>query len=67
MNRSPPAADPQPVTTPMPLILAAWLVVGVPAAWGVAQTVQKAAALFQPTNASMPATSVAPPPPPLAR
>ena len=38
-------------------LIAAWLIVGVPAAWGVAQTVQKSLPLFtSPTNAVAPTT-----------
>jgi hypothetical protein len=34
-------------TTPLGLVLLAWLVVSVPLAWGVLQTLEKAAALFR--------------------
>ncbi len=34
-------------TSPVALVLIAWLAVGIPLAWGVAQTVAKAAILFQ--------------------
>ena len=30
-----------------PLVIAAWLLVGVPLAWGVMQTIKKAALLFR--------------------
>jgi hypothetical protein len=33
--------------TPLPMVLLAWLVVSAPLAWGVLQTLKKAAALFQ--------------------
>jgi hypothetical protein len=33
--------------TPMALVIAAWLVVGLPLVWGVLQTLKKAVALFQ--------------------
>ena len=36
-----------PATTPLGLVLLAWLVVSVPLAWGVVQTLEKAAALFR--------------------
>ena len=34
-------------TTPTGLVLLVWLVVSVPLAWGVLQTLEKAAALFR--------------------
>jgi len=33
-------------TPPLPLVVLAWLVVGGPLAWGIFQTLKKAAALF---------------------
>ena len=44
-------------TSPPLLIVAAWLIVIVPAAWGLTYTVQNAAKLFAaPAAASIPAT-----------
>jgi hypothetical protein len=34
-------------STPLGLVLLAWLVVSAPLAWGVLQTLEKAAALFR--------------------
>ena len=53
--------------TPWPLIALAWLFVAIPGGWGVAQTVMKSMALFQPTTpaaaaATRPAASQPPPP-----
>jgi hypothetical protein len=39
------------------LIALAWLVVSLPAAWGVYQTARKAAALFTPPHATAQATT----------
>lgn len=36
----------RPATTPWPVIAVAWIVVGVPLAWGVSQTARQASALF---------------------
>lgn len=49
---------PAPPTSPL-LVLIAWLVVGVPAAWGVEQMVMKSLALFRnaPTGAPLTAPS----------
>jgi len=38
---------PQGKPTPPTLVILAWLVVGTPLAWGIVQTLKKAAALFQ--------------------
>ena len=45
-------APASPRTTPWPVIAAAWVVVGVPAVWGVSQTVRTATALFRPPQAT---------------
>ncbi len=46
-------------TSPL-VIVAAWLIVGIPAAWGVSQTVIKSLALFTTTSpATAPATQPA--------
>lgn len=50
-------------TSPL-LVLLAWLVVGVPAAWGIEQTVKKSLALF--SNPPAPTPVVAPIRPPVA-
>lgn len=47
----------KPATTPTSLIAVAWLVVALPAAWGVTQTTRQAAALFQSAPAARPATA----------
>jgi hypothetical protein len=41
------ANPPPPRPTPIALVLAAWMFVGVPLVWGILQTMKKAAALFQ--------------------
>ncbi len=47
-----------PRTTSPLLLIAAWLVVGVPAAWGVSQTVMRSMDLFRSTPAILtPATT----------
>ena len=56
-------------STPPALVLFAWLVVGVPAAWGVEQTVKKALPLFRNAPApaaKAPATTAPSLPPPAA-
>ena len=45
-------ADNAPRRTPLPLLVFAWLVVGIPAGWGVYQTVLKSMALFAPPAAA---------------
>jgi hypothetical protein len=49
--------------TPVVILVVAWLIVGVPAAWGVTQTINKSMALFQssPAAAAAPATRPASP------
>ena len=46
-------------TSPL-LIAVAWAVVGIPALWGVAQTVRTSAKLFQPASATAPVTAQPP-------
>jgi hypothetical protein len=38
---------PEHASTPLGLVVLAWLVVSVPLGWGVLQTLEKAAALFR--------------------
>jgi hypothetical protein len=42
-----PAPEPPEPTTPVALVILAWLVVSAPLLWGVLQTLKKSAALFQ--------------------
>jgi hypothetical protein len=54
-------ATPTPHRSSAPLLFIAWLIVGVPAAWGVTQTVKRSMDLFTapnpaPTTAPMEAT-----------
>jgi hypothetical protein len=60
-ERSPGSASGgSPSTTSPAVIAVAWLVVGVPAAWGVFQTGKQATALFQPAApTTVPATTPA--------
>jgi hypothetical protein len=55
-------ASPQPTSTPWVKLLLSWIVVIVPAAWGVSQTVQKSLPLFTsaPGATSAAAASTAP-------
>ncbi len=39
--------DGQPATTPKILLVASWIFVGIPMAWGVYQTILKSLALFR--------------------
>jgi hypothetical protein len=41
-----PVASPAPAKTSLVLVVTAWIVVATPLAWGVFQTLKKAAALF---------------------
>jgi hypothetical protein len=43
---------PEPRTTPLLALAAAWIVVAIPMAWGVYQTVKKATPLFQASAAA---------------
>ncbi len=45
MAQPPEAQDPTPGQ--WPLVIVAWLLVGIPLAWGVFQTMKKAALLFR--------------------
>jgi len=49
--------------TPVAIVIIAWLVVGVPAAWGISQTVIQSTALFRaPPPSTQPTTAPAPTP-----
>jgi peptidoglycan/LPS O-acetylase OafA/YrhL len=55
-----PAANPPERRTSPALVAAAWLVVCVPAAWGVYQTIKKSIPLFRPPAAHATAAPAAP-------
>jgi hypothetical protein len=58
MTTYPDPATPNNVHRTSPVLIAlAWLVVTLPAAWGVYQTARKAAALFTPPTATAQATT----------
>jgi hypothetical protein len=43
--------------TPRAMLIVAWLIVGLPAAWGVGQTIQKSLALFRSPAVAAPTTA----------
>jgi hypothetical protein len=60
MTTAPDPTTPATVHRTSPALIAvAWLVVALPAAWGVYQTARKAAALFTPPRATVQATTTA--------
>ena len=54
------SASPQPTSTQWVKLLLSWIIVLVPAAWGVSQTVNKSLPLFSSVNTASSAPATAP-------